>query len=91
MYEFLADELWWKHHREINDAFDKVEVTYTMGGYEVTYLPDITWVEVQSIQVPKTIVYNADLKPVYVIVGRNFPLSCWIKIKDTNETSQTNP
>jgi hypothetical protein len=81
MYEFLADPECWKHSRKIDECFDKIEIKYDCCGYEISMLPNISWEEVQAIQVPKTIVYQG-LKPVYVILTRKFPLCCWIKIKD---------
>lgn len=82
MYEFLADDQWWKHSQQIAEAFDKIEIHWEMPGYKGSYLPDITMEEVRAITLPKVIVCNSELQPTYVIVSRKFPIACWLKIKD---------
>lgn len=93
MYEFLADEEWWKHSREIAEAFDKIEIHWEAPGYKGSYLPDITMEEVRALKVPHVIVHSnsedwSKTKPVYVITIRKWPLGCWIRIKHEEDTKQ---
>jgi hypothetical protein len=71
MYQFLNDEQWWKHPKEIASAIDNLG----------TPLPDITLEEVNLIKLPYVIAFDSESKPEYIIVIKT-SLPIWIKIND---------
>ena len=70
MYEFLNDDLWWKHQKEIASSIDNLG----------KYLPDISLKEIELIKVPYVIVYDSEWKPDYIIITKTL-LPIWIKVK----------
>lgn len=76
-YEFLNDESWWKHQREIATAFANLKDC-----------PPISLEDIQNVKVPYVVVYSEELRPRYIIVTIN-QLPAWIKVSDENITNHS--
>lgn len=76
-YEFLNDDYWWKHQREIAAALANLKNN-----------PPISCEEISNIKVPCVVVYSAEYKPDYIIVMIN-QLPTWIKVLDENITNHS--